>query len=253
MANGVQYNNSINEHDGMDGPSIRQSRRQVQLTVDTPISNSLLVYSPSSDLRRDIFLETTTQCPDNNDVLSALTDARHQLATTLEFESYSHRFLQDKMAQKPQNVMTFLTDLQTKIRPHYQQELAIIANAKKRLEGASGTIDDVQPWDIKFYVKALKGAAHTNGDDLAEELAPYLSLTNCLDAMQVLVSELFSITMEELPIGPNERWDIDTDNKSSIPSSKAEQIRKFTFREEDTGRELGIMYLDLHPRPNKYT
>jgi intermediate peptidase len=74
--------------------------------------------------------------------------------------------------------------------------------------------------------------------------------------MKLLTKTLFGIQMEEMDLEDGERWDIIQDggnNSHTISSNKEEQIRKFVVSEEDTGRELGTMYLDLHPRPGKYT
>lgn len=193
-------------------------------------------------------MEIKTSCPENLDVLDAMIDARHQLARTLGFESYSHRFLQDKMAQSPKAVSAFLQDLQGRIQPTYQQEIGVMSRAKQQFEGNA----EIEPWDVDFYIKALKAQGGIDPSALSQ----YLSLSNCLRAMKLLTKTLFGIRMEEMELEEGERWDIIKDahgNTTAAPNSKEEQIRKFIVSEEDTGRELGTMYLDLHPRPGKYT
>jgi len=236
-ANGVLYGN--NNSDG---------KQQVQLTAASPISHSITSYASNGNLRKEVYIETMTSCPENLDVLDAMIDARHQLAQTLSFESYSHRFLQDKMVQSPSAVFEFLQDLQRRIRPAYQQEMKMISHAKQQIEGNS----EIQPWDVKFYVKLLKAQGGVDPN----ALAPYLSLSNCLKAVKTLTKALFGIRMDEMELSDGERWDITqgADNRTHLVSSnKEEQIRKFVVSEEETGRELGTMYLDLHPRPGKYT
>ena len=211
---------------------------QVQLTTDTPIAHSITSFANHAGLRKQVYQESMTSCPENLAVLDALIAARHELAQSLGFPTFAHRFLQDKMVQTPQAVSEFLGDLQRQISPTYQQELSILSRAKQHYEGSS----ELEPWDIKFYVKALK--AQTGVDP--SQLAPYLSLQNCLNSMQFLTQQLFGITMEEQPLLDGERWD-----GSNIRNE--EQIRKFQFQEEESGRPLGSMYLDLHPRKGKYT
>lgn len=187
-------------------------------------------------------METMTSCPENLDVLDAMIDARHELATTLGFESYSHRFLQDKMAQTPAAVSEFLQDLQGRIQPAYQQEMGMLSHAKQQIEGSA----EIEPWDVKFYTKLLKAQGGVDPN----ALAPYLSLSNCLGAMKLLTKTLFGICMEEKELEDGERWDVIRDGGNG---NTDEPIRKFVATEEETGRELGTMYLDLHPRPGKYT
>lgn len=246
-ANGAVYGN--NNSSSSDGN--QQQQQQVHLTANSPISHSITSFASSGALRKEVYMETMTSCPENLDVLDAMIDARHKLATTLDFESYSHRFLQDKMAQSPSAVFEFLQDLQGRIQPAYEQEMGMLSHAKQQIEGNSV----IEPWDVKFYVKLLKAQGGVD----PSELAPYLSLSNCLKAMKLLTKTLFGIRMEEMDLEDEERWDIIQDGNNISGSNKAaqgnkeEQIRKFVVSEEDTGRELGTMYLDLHPRPGKYT
>jgi intermediate peptidase len=98
---------------------------------------------------------------------------------------------------------------------------------------------------LYLLVKQIKSQ---KGLDPAE-LAPYLSLENCLDGMQVLIQELFGIQMQEEPMQDKERWD---SVEGLPPPLFEERIRKFIFT-DDEERNLGTMYLDLHPRKGKYT
>jgi intermediate peptidase len=98
---------------------------------------------------------------------------------------------------------------------------------------------------LYLLVKQIKAQ---KGLDPAQ-LAPYLSLENCLDGMQVLIQQLFGIQMQEEPMQDEERWDSVVGLQ---PPPFEERIRKFVFT-DDEERNLGTMYLDLHPRKGKYT
>jgi Zn-dependent oligopeptidase len=98
---------------------------QVQLTVDTPISHSITSFANHADLRKQVYMESMTACPENLDVLDALIQVRQDVAQALGFPSFAHRFLQDKMT--PEAVQQFLNDLQRQIQPTYRQELATIS------------------------------------------------------------------------------------------------------------------------------
>jgi mitochondrial intermediate peptidase len=229
-------------HDDIDDSS------KVHLTVDTPITHSISSFSPSAELRREVYLECMTSCFENMDCLVALQSARHRLALSLGFPSYAHRFLQDKMAQSPQNVSQFLQDLHQRIQPFYKIDMEQLLRAKQQMEG-HGLTQQIEPWDVKFYTKLIKSQQGLDPN----ELVPYLSLKNTLEATQTLVQTLFGIQMRSMDLVEAERWDID-DNLNGHQSEKRDaQIRKFMFTDEVTGQELGTMYLDLHPRPGKYT
>mmetsp|Transcript_46109 Transcript_46109/g.111704 ORF Transcript_46109/g.111704 Transcript_46109/m.111704 type:complete len:705 (+) Transcript_46109:36-2150(+) len=219
---------------------------KIQLPANSPISNSITSFGNAATLRKEVYLASVNSGTDNIDVLESLIDARQELAHALGYESYSQRFLQDKMAQSPETVNQFLQGLQQQIAPGHKKEMELISRTKQSLEGGSGT---VEPWDLKFYTKLLK--AHVGGVD-PNVLAEYFSLPNCLNAMQFLVQQLFGIKMQEEEMHPSERWDVDTENAAAT-ATNSNDIRKFKFYEEESGRELGTMYLDLHPRAGKYT
>jgi mitochondrial intermediate peptidase len=226
-ANGAVYDEIGNE-------------KRVGIVADSPIANSISSFSTNGDLRRQVHWESMTNTPENKEVLNALIHQRHELAAALGFESYAVRNLQDKMAQTPQGVMDFLRDLEQQIRPQYKKDLEILGRAKAQIEGSS----IVEAWDVKFYTKLLKAQLGVDPN----ELAPYLGLDNCLNALQVLVDRLFHIEMKEEALHEGETWDID-DNNMAPPG----RIRKFCFSDGQTQQPLGTMYLDLHPRPGKYT
>ena len=236
-ANGAVYSND--------------SSQEIQLYADTPITHSIMSYASDGNLREHVHMETTTKCVENLDVLDALIGARQELAKALNFESYAHRFLQDKMINEPQDVQSFLKELQTSIQPEYYKELGLIRHVKKQIEGSESNVV-VEPWDIKFYVKLIKAQSlNRDNEDGDNELSKYWSLSNSIKALQLLTKELFGIEMTEEEIGDNERWDILDDGH---PVPKGDQaIRKFTFWDRKSENQLGTMYLDLSPRPGKYT
>ena len=207
----------------------------VTLSTDANISQSLGRFSGNPLLRKEVYMETMTSCPENLQVLEALRQVRHESATAQGFRSYADRALHDKMAQNPATVAAFLDNLQQRIREPYRKDMETIANAKRLIEGDGGP---VEPWDTSFYTGILKAR---NGFD-ATEVANYFTIPNCVEGMKLLVKELFGITMKEEPMALDERWD------ENVPEEA--QARKFVFVSDD--REYGTMYLDLHPREGKY-
>lgn len=213
----------------------------VQLIADSPIAHSISSFCQNGELRRQVYWESMTNTPENKQVLEALIHQRHELATALGFESYAARSLQDKMAQTPQGVLQFLQDVEHQIQPQYKADLELLSRAKYQIEGTS----KIEAWDLKYYSKLIK--AHSGVDP--HELAPFLGFDNCLNAMQILVQKLFGIEMKEQPMAPGEAWDTSDDQAATPPK----RIRKFAFSDLQSQQPLGTMYLDLHPRPGKYT
>lgn len=206
------------------------------VSTDANLAHALGRYSANPLLRKEVFLETMTSCPENLKVLEALRNVRHESATAQGFRSYADRALRDKMAKNPETVAKFLSNLQQRIREPYHKDMETIANAKRLVEG--GDSGPVEPWDLQFYTGIIKAR---NGFD-ASEVASYFTIPNCIEGMKLLVKELFGITMKEGIMTPEETWDEKSPDET--------EVQKYIFSSED--RELGTMYLDLHPREGKY-
>jgi intermediate peptidase len=211
---------------------------QLLLTSDPQILQTLIKYSPSPDLRKQVYMESMTAVPENLIVLQNLARVRHELATALGFASYADRFLRDKMAGNQETVHDFLEQLQRRTQPVYAKEMEQLQEAKQLVEQNS----TIEPWDVSFYSSLLKAR---NGFDI-NDVSPYLTLDNCLEGMKLLCDKLFGIKMQEEHMTIDERWDVGVS-----PPTDDIRVRRFVFSDE-TGRSLGTMYLDLHPREAKY-
>ena len=81
-------------------------------------------------------------------------------------------------------------------------------------------------WHVAFYTTLTKAQRqhlrwHENNDggisssnyiddDESSQFSGYFTVENSIEGMKVLVNELFGITMKEVDIPLEERWDIDT-------------------------------------------
>jgi len=233
------------------------SPNSVILSTEPLIANSLLKYSSSAALRKEVYYNTNTCCPQNLEVLDALISQRHALSTKIGYESYAHYFLTDKMAQSPQNVRAFLGNVQSKCEGQFKDDLATLKHVKQQMEENS---DPIEAWDLSYYTGLVKTHLHGDiGESDSATLSGHFTVENCLEGMKVLVQRLFGIVMEEADLTAGEQW-VNTDrhpgsdgvNDSSKKMSMG-KIQKFVFYEEEGERPLGTMYLDLHPREGKYT
>ena len=226
------------DHVPQSEESSRFGSTKITVSTDNHIANSLLKYSADPVLRKEIYMEVNTACPQNLDVLDGLIAQRHQLAMMLGFSSYAERFLQDKMAKNPDSVSRFLTQMRRGSERQYKADMELLSLAKRQVEGIDS--GPIEAWDIPFYTGALK-AKNSGQDGDANEVGGYLTVDNCLDGMKILVGDLFGIQMAEQDLTDDERWD----------SPEGQPIRKFQLSHEEEG-PLGVLYMDLHPREGKY-
>ena len=228
--------------DFLKAHGITSDTKTLTIATDSDIAHTLSKFSDNPSIRRQVYMESMTSCPENLQVLEALIRMRHEVSTSLGFESYADRFLRDKMVRNQKNVLTFLQELHQSNQSMFKKEMEMLSDAKRKVEGvADGTLE---PWDISFYTGILKAR---NGFD-ASGISAYLTLDNCIEGIKVLADRLFAIKMQEQTMSEDECWDIIGD---STATSQKSGLRRFQFFDENNN-PLGTMYLDLQKREGKY-
>ena len=92
------------------------------LTLDIPSYLPVMTYCDNQALREEMYRAYSTRASDqgpnagkwdNSKVMEEILALRHELAQLLGFENYAFKSLATKMAENPQQVLDFLTDLRT--------------------------------------------------------------------------------------------------------------------------------------------
>ena len=152
---------------------------------------------------------------------------RHERANLLGYESHAHFVLEERMAQNPDKVISFLNDLLEKAKPAANKEFEELTAFAKELDG----IDHLEKWDSSYYSEKLKQKLF-NLDD--EKLKPYFQLSTVLNGAFTIAGKLFGLTFTEV-------FDIDKYHKDVV-----------TYEVTDEKNELvAIFYADFFPRKGK--
>src|SRR5690606_23472344 len=102
------------------------------LTLDFPSYDAVITYADDRELRREIYTAYATRASDqgpqagrfdNGPLIEQILAARFELAQLLGYANYAELSLATKMAESPDQVDTFLTDLARRARPRAQAEL----------------------------------------------------------------------------------------------------------------------------------
>ncbi|MGL5947501.1 MAG: oligopeptidase A [Aeromonas sp.] len=205
-------------------------------TLDIPSYLPVMMYADSQALRETMYRAFCTRASDqgphagqwdNSAVMQELLTLRQELAQLLGFSHYSELSLATKMADSPEQVLGFLTDLAEKSLPQGQAELVQIqAFAQQQHD-----IAHLNAWDVTYYAEKLKQHTYAISD---EQLRPYFPAPRVIKGLFEVVQRLFGIKVRE-------RLGIDTWH----PDVTFYDL----FDEHDTLR--GSFYLDLYARENK--
>ncbi|MFQ1780233.1 oligopeptidase A [Aeromonas veronii] len=225
--------------------SVRAAARQMAelkgkegwlFTLDIPSYLPVMMYADNRELRAEMYEAFTTRASDqgpnagkwdNSAIMSELLTLRRELAQLLGFANYAELSLATKMADKTEQVVSFLTDLAAKSLPQGKAELEEIRAFAAEQHGQS----ELAAWDLAYYAEKLKQHKFSISD---EQLRPYFPASKVVKGLFEVVKRVFGMKVRE-------RLGIDTWH----PDVRFYDI----FDSEDELR--GSFYLDLYAREHK--
>jgi Zn-dependent oligopeptidase len=201
-------------------------------TLDFPSYIPFVTYADNRELRKEIAIAAGKKGFQNNEfdnqeITLKIAKLRFERANLLGYETHSHFVLEERMAQNPDKVKSFLNDLLAKAKPAAQKEFAELTAFAAALDG----IDQLEKWDGAYYSEKLKQKLF-NLDD--EKLKPYFQLENVLNGAFTIAGKLFGLTFTEI-------FDIDKYH---------EEVTTYEVKDE-FGELVAIFYADFFPRKGK--
>ena len=201
-------------------------------TLDFPSYLPFVTYVDNRELRKEMAIAAGKKAFqdnefDNKENVKRIVELRHKRANLLGYQSHSHFVLEERMAQNPEKVQSFLNDLLEKAKPAAQKEFAQLTAFAKKLDG----IDQLEKWDGSYYSEKLKQKLFSLDDEL---LKPYFKLENVQNGAFTIAEKLYGITFKEV-------FDIDKYH---------EDVQTFEVLDENNNL-VAIFYSDFFPRKGK--
>ena len=200
--------------------------------LDMPSYLPFMTYADNRELRKELAIAAGKKGFQNNEFdnqnnVKNIVRLRHERANLLGYASHSHFVLEERMAQNPDKVISFLNDLLQKAKPAAEREFAELTAFAKELDG----IDHLEKWDGSYYSEKLKQKLF-NLDD--EKLKPYFQLENVLNGTFTIAYNLYGLTFTEV-------FDIEKYHDDVT-----------TYEVTDENNELvAVFYADFFPRKGK--
>ena len=202
------------------------------LTLDYPSYIPFMKYAKNRALRKELSLAFGSKGfhgdeLDNQENVLTIAKLRYERANLLGYKTHAHFVLEERMAETPKKVYSFLNELLEKAKPAAVREYKQLEDFAKKEDG----IDQLEKWDGSYYSEKLKQELF-NLDD--EQLKPYFKLENVIDGVFQVAEKLFGLQFEEVT-------DIDKYH---------EEVK--TFNVYDTDKNfISVFYADFHPRAGK--
>ena len=200
----------------------------ITLTSDSPDVTPVLKFCKNADLRKQIYLAYNNRAyPQNVAVLSDLLKKREELANLLGYKHWSDMNAADKMAENSQNISRFIAEIDTASEPAAEREYKmLLATAQKQ----DPTLQQIGIQDRSYYFEQLR---RQQFDFDSQSARPYFPYDRVQAGILEVASKLFHVTFKPAPDALV--WD---------PA-----VNTFDVYEGD--KQLGRIYLDMHPRPGK--
>ena len=201
-------------------------------TLDYPSYVPFMTYADNRELRKKLSIAFGSKGfkndeVDNQDIVLQIANLRHQKAQLLGYDSHAHFVLEERMAETPEKVFSFLNDILKKAKPAAEREFQQLTNFAKELDG----IDALQKWDGAYYSEKLKQQLFDLND---EKLKPYFKLESVIDGVFEVASKLFGLRFEE--VNTVDRYH--------------EEVKTYEVFDLD-GNFISLFYADFHPRSGK--
>jgi peptidyl-dipeptidase Dcp len=189
-------------------------------------------YADNRDLRKELYLAYMSRAfkgdeLDNQDNIVQMVNLRLEIARLLGYDTYAGYVLERRMAMNTEGVYKLLDELhEASYNKALQEKQEVQEFARQK-----GFKDELMPWDWAYYSEKLKEEKFDLNDEM---LKPYFELSNVIDGVFGLATELFGITFRE---------------NREIPVYNEEVIPYEVY--DNDGSFLSVLYVDFHPRPGK--
>ena len=203
---------------------------KVTLTMQYPDYLPFMSFAKSSAAREALFRAFRNRAvPQNVAVLTQLLQKRYELATLLGYPSFAAYSMENKMIRTPAAAHQFIDEItRVSARRADDDYKLLLARLQKERPGANG----VPAWDVS-YLKERVRAEQLDFD--AQSVRPYFEFTRVEAGLLALASQLFSVQFHR--VADARVWHPDVE----------------VYDVFDGAERLGRIYLDLHPRPGKFT
>ena len=229
-----------NDLDGLPEGAIEAAKNLAQqeekegwiFTLDYPSYLPFVTYAKNRELRKEITIAAGKKGFQNNEfnnekLVLDMVRLRGERAQLLGYNTHANFVLEERMAQNPEKVFSFLNDLLSKAKPAATKEFAELTAYAKQLDG----IEQLEKWDGSFYSEKLKQERFSLDD---EALKPYFKLENVLNGAFEVAKRLFDLNFVEV---------------SSIDKYH-EDVQTFEVK-DGNGDLVALFYADFFPRKGK--
>ena len=225
---------SVSELDGLPQDYIDNHKPgpdgKIKITTNYPDLVPVMTFANSAELRQNLYEAFVSRAyPKNRAVLQDMMQCRYQIAQLIGYSSWADYNAADKMIQKGSNIAKFIQDVDSAARPIAQREFQMQLAEKRKTDPQAKEIMSYESGHLSELVR------RSQYDFNSESVRPYLPYDEVKQGIFNTAAALFHVTFQQEP-------------NSAVWDSSVE-----TWDVMENGKAIGRFYLDMHPRPGKYS
>jgi thimet oligopeptidase len=202
---------------------------KVTVTSNYPDYFPFMTYAKDGRAREKVWrMYRQRAYPQNEEVLARLISQRHELATLLGYPTWAAYVMETKMTRTPEAVAEFIARVEQLSEPRAKREYDALLARKRQEEPEAARLE---PWDQDYYEDRLR--AETFGFE-SQALRPWFEYGRVKAGVMDITARIFGIRY--VPVQDAPRWHPDVEAYDVLEGE----------------RLLGRIYLDMHPRDDKY-
>ena len=184
--------------------------------------------------RRTLIARMRRAMEENRQPILQVLELRARMADFLGYETWAEYAIVPRMAESPEEVAAFLQNIDAQLAESFQEEQQVLRELKREELGLPpDAAVALQLEDIPYYKNLMKERYYDiDQQRVREYFAEDTTLRRIFDLYEEVLS--LDIALEK----PKHTW--------------ADDVSVAVVSDAETGRVLGAIYLDLHPRPGKY-
>jgi thimet oligopeptidase len=203
---------------------------KVQITTNYPDALPVFNFAKSDSLRRRVTIAFNTRAyPKNQEVLTSLLKTRYEIATLLGYSNWADYNAADKMIAKGRNIADFIQQVNDAARPLAEREFEMLLAEKRKTDPGA---KEIWNYEAAYLSESVR---RTKYDFDSQSVRPYFPFMQVKQGILDTAAELFHVSFQQEPNVPS--WD---------PAVE-------TWIVIDHGQPIGRFYLDMHPRPGKFS
>jgi thimet oligopeptidase len=202
----------------------------IRITTAYPDAYPIIDFASSKKLLRDMWDAFQSRAyPKNREVLKDILQARYEVARLMGYSSWAEYNTADKMIRNGRNIARFIEEIEANVRPIAEREYAMMLAEKRKQDPEATEIMSYEFYHLSERVRRAQFAFDS------QSIRPYLPYSAVKQGILDTAATLFHVRFRRELEAP--AWD---------PSVE-------TWAVIENGKMIGRFYLDMHPRPGKYT